>query len=133
MSGTHLRARLNAGLIPETGSSSSVNPAGFFAGGRQPRSGNVAELERWSQGGPIGGIDGTAREGLMRGIYRAGENESLMDPKNMALSVGMNVTGAAEHITSQHMGQFADTEFMSRGGDPRRWHFMVAARVPKPG
>lgn len=131
-SGSVSKHRLTTSAVSAAGVSGSIDPTRLFAGGVQPRVDNISERENFNTVARIGGIDGGPVSGLMQDFYKAGKVNSLQDANKMAVAAGMNVTGAAELITSMHWGQFADTESMSRGVDPRHWKLMFAARIPKP-
>lgn len=130
MSLNNSNKRLGPGGVLDAGRFGALDPARFLSGGSaMPRINNVASSEGWSQGGPIGGIDGAPRGGLMDGLYRAGANSNLADPKNMAMMAGMQVTAPAELITMQITGMPAHVEEMRMGVDPNRDKIIFGARI----
>lgn len=132
MSLSNSSKRLGPGGVLDAGRFGALDPDRFLSGGSaMPRINNVAGSEGWSAGGPIGGIDGAPRGGLMEGLYRAGANSSPFDPKNMAMMAGMQVTAPAELITMQITGMPAHVEEMRMGIDPNRWKIIFGARIYK--
>lgn len=124
--------RLGTGGVLDAGRFGALDPDRFLGGGvGMPRLASPGSSEGWSQGGPIGGIDGPSRGGLMDGLYKAGANSNLSDPKNMAMMAGMNVTAPAELITMQVTGMPAHIEEMRAGVDPNRWKVIFAARISR--
>lgn len=133
MSLSNTSKRLGPGGVLDAGRFGALDPDRFLSGGSgMPRLSSPGSSEGWSQGGPIGGIDGTSRGGLMDGLYKAGANSNLADPKNMAMMAGMQVTAPAELITMQVTGMPAHVEEMRAGIDPNRWKIIFAARLHQP-
>lgn len=125
--------RLGAGAVLDAGRTSTINPDLFLSGGGAvPRVNNITMSDGFSQGGPIGGIDGVSRGGLMDGLYKAGANSGLGSTQNMAMMAGMQVTAPAELITMQITGRPAHVEEMRMGIDPNRWKIIFGARLYKP-